>query len=305
MRDLTSKIRDLCSHPWKKELLLQDRIKWNKLWTSMDAIEDTQIAIDSYLKLEDFNAINGGYLYVYGIMQALNIQQDASNNFLNALFNKSIDFKTEYPELYEIREHRNNSIGHPTKRGNDKSFHFIGRPTISKKGFKLASYYPKTGEKSKFENIEIIKCIDIQSNLVTKILTEAMEKLESNFKEHKEKFKGKKLADLIHHDLHYEFSKLYQHIGQDYPMVEMNYNIIFETYEKLKAGIEERYFSIKALPGLYDIIEKLDYTLSRIKRDLIVNKISDDFELSIFVEALQRSFSTFQEMIVEIDSEFE
>lgn len=305
MREQSRNIRDLCNHPWKRELLFQDRIKWNKLWTSLDAIEDTQMAIDSYLNLEDFSSNNGGYLFVYGVMQALNIQQDAANNLLSALFDKTINFKTEYADLYEIREHRNNSIGHPTNRGNDKSFHFIGRASINKSGFTLASYYPKTGETSKFEEINIIQCIKIQNDLIKNILTETMEKLESDFQKHKNKFKGKKLADFIHDDFHYEFSKLYENIGRDYPLAGMNFNIIFEGYNKVKEGIKERYFSIEALQGVQYTIQKLDYIFNRLKRDLINNKISDEFELSIFIDALEINFKELQEMIDEIDKEFE
>ena len=73
MTDLLKKIQDLCNHPWKRELLLNDKIKWNKLWTSMDAIEDTQLAIDAYLGLNDFDGYDGGYLYIYGLLQALNL----------------------------------------------------------------------------------------------------------------------------------------------------------------------------------------------------------------------------------------
>ncbi|WMN11507.1 hypothetical protein QYS49_38615 [Marivirga salinae] len=305
MKELSRNIRDLCNHPWKRELVFQDRIKWNKLWTSLDAIEDTQLAIDSYLNLEDFSSNNGGYLFIYGVMQALNIQQDAANNLLSALYDKTINFKTEYPDLYQIREHRNNSIGHPTKRGNDKSFHFIGRASIKKSGFTLASYYPKTGETSKFEDINIIQCIETQDDLIKNILTETMGKLESDFQKHKNKFKGKKLADFIHNDFHYEFSKLYENVGRDYPLAGMNFDIICEGYNKVKEGIKDRYFTIEALQGVQYTTQKLDYIFNRLKRDLIDNKISDEFELSIFIDALESNFKELQEMIDEIDKEFE
>lgn len=271
----------------------------------MDAIDDTQVAINNYSNLPSFDANNGGHLYIYGLMQALNIQQDAANNLLNALFNKTVDFKAEYPELYEIREHRNNAIGHPTNRGNDKSFHFIGRASISKKGFMLASYYPKTVEKSKFEEIDIIKCIKTQNKLVTTILNETMKKLQSDFEEHKLKFKGQRLTDLIHDDFHYEFSKLYENINDNYPLTEINFNLIFEAYEKIKKGIVDRYFSIDALQGIKHTTEILDYIFNRLRRDLIDNKINDKLELTIFIDALKSNFAEFQEMLTEIDKEFE
>jgi hypothetical protein len=302
---LISEIRDLCNHPWKRELLFQNKVVWNKLWASMDAIGDTQIAIESYLNLPDFDSYKGGYLFIYGIMQALNIQQDAANNLLNALFGRVIDFEKEYPELYEIREHRNNAIGHPTSRRNDKSFHLIGRVSISKKGFTLASYYPKTGEKSKFEEINILNCIQVQTTLVDKILKETMDKVQADFENHKSRFKGQKLTDLIHDDFHYEFSKLYENIGCEYPLVEINFNTICKAYAKIKNGIIERYFSLEALPGISYTVGILDYIFGRLERDFIKNKIEDQIELTIFVDALKSNFVELQEMLKEIDREFE
>lgn len=304
MLEQSRTIRDLCNHPWKREVLFQDKIKWDKLWASLDAIDDTQLAIERYLRLDDFSAYDGGYLFVCGIMQALNIQQDAVNNLFSVLLEKEIDFKTEYPALYEIREHRNNSIGHPTKRGNNTSFHYTSRVSIKKDGFRLASSYPKTGKKSRHENIAIMKCINTQKDLIENILEKVIQKLKLDFEKHKSSFKGKKLVDLIHNDFHYEFSKLYENINRDYPLVSLNFNTIFEAYNKIKEGIKERYFSIEALPGVEDSIQILDYIFNRLKRDLIENKIDDEFELSIFIDALQSNFKVLQEMSNEIDKEF-
>ena len=36
IQKLTCQIRDYANHAWRRELLYQDRIKWNKMWASMD-----------------------------------------------------------------------------------------------------------------------------------------------------------------------------------------------------------------------------------------------------------------------------
>ena len=303
--DYCTEISEVCNHPWKRKLLFSDRVIWNKLWSSIDTIQDTQLAIDSYLNLDDFNAINGGYLFVYGLMQALNIQQNAANDLLEALFNRKINYKKDYPDLYKIREQRNNAVGHPTKRGNDKSFHYINRSSVKKSGFELASYYPKSGQRSKFEKIDILNCIKVQDELIVGILTEIMEKLKSDFKKHKNKFKGERLCDLITSDFGYNLSKLYENVPRDYPLVKINFNIIFKSYKTIKEGINQRYSSIEALPGLHYTTQKLDYIFKRLKKDLIDVKIKDEFELSIFIDALKNNFSELHEMIKEIDEEFQ
>jgi hypothetical protein len=131
-----------------------------------------------------------------------------------------------------------------------------------------------------------------------------MKNLESDFEKHKDRFKGKKLSDLIHPTNGYHFSKLYENISRDYDLVELNFDTIKETYDKIKDGIIERYFSLSALSEIELITERLDYIFERVKRDLIKNKISDKLELEIFVDALKSNFKEFEDMVKEIDEEF-
>lgn len=304
IENIFEEIREICNHPWKRELLFQDKIIWNRLWTSLDVIEDSQIAIDDYTNLSEFSSNEKGYLYIYGILQALYLQQDALCNLNKALFEQSIDFKINYPELYNIREIRNNSIGHPTDRGNGKSFHGISRMTIQKKGFQIMSSFPKTGEEDEFTDINVLSCIETQGGLFKVILNQTMEKLESDYENHKLKFKDSKLIDLVPTTIDYHFSKLYENIHRDYDLVQINFKTIFETYNNIKKGIIERYSSSSALSGVELITETLDYLFARLKRDLIKNKIEDKLELRIFIDALKSHFDELKSMIIEIDEEF-
>jgi hypothetical protein len=304
IENIFSEIREIINHPWKRELLLQDKIKWSKLCASLDVIEDSQIAINDYSSLSEFSSNEKGYLYVYGILQALNLQQDALVNLNKALFNQDIDFKKDYPELYNIRENRNNSIGHPTDRRNGDSFHHISRISIEKKGFSMISYFPKKGEETKFEDINILSCIETQEKLLITILSDTMEKLKSDFDNHKSKFKNDKILSLVPPTIDYKFSKLYENIDRDYPLVESNFSQILKVYNEIKKGVIERYSSLSALSGIEETTERLDYLLNRLKRDLIKNKIEDKLELEIFIDALKSQFEELKSMIKEIDEEF-
>lgn len=304
IENIFKEIRKICNHPWKKELLFQDKIIWNRLWASLDVIEDSQIAIDDYSNLPEFSSNENGYLYVYGILQALYLQQEALRDLNKALFGQDIDFKEKYPELHNIREIRNNSIGHPTGRGEGKSFHGISRMTIRKKGFQMMSSFPKSGKKDDFEDINILSCIATQNELLKEILNQTMKKLKSDFESHKGKFKNDKLIDLIHPTIDYHFSKLYENIHRDYELVQINFNLIFDVYNNIKQGIIERYSSLSALSGIELTTETLDYLFARLKRDLIENKIEDKMELRIFIDALKSHFDELKSMIKEIDEEF-
>lgn len=302
--NLCKHIRDLINHPYKLETLIKDSVKWNMLTASLDVIEDTNYAMESYVELSDFKADKNGYLYTYGIMQAFMLQQDALNHFSISLFDEEINYKKDYPEIYSIRELRHNSVGHPSKGDYGKSFHFIGRASISKKGFDLLSYFPKDKKDFKLTKINVIKFIETQREIVADKLKEMITQLESDFESHKSKFKDKKLSDLIHPSIGYQFSKLYENINRDYDLVEMNFKSIIETYDKIKAGIIERYFSLTALSGIQLTTERLDYIFLRLKRDLIENKINDKLELEILIDALKSHFNELQEMLKEIDEKF-
>jgi hypothetical protein len=308
IENIFTEIREICNHPWKKELLFQDKIgfdkiKWSKLWASMDVIEDSQIAINDYTNLSEFRSNENGYLYVYGILHALYLQQDSLINLNKALFEKGIDFKKDYPELYNIRENRNNSIGHPTDRGG-MSFHHISRASIKKEGFTMISRFPKTGEETKFEDINVLSCIKTQNELLKEILNNTMEKLKSDFENHKNKFNGNILIDLIPATIDYHFSKLYEDDRLDYALVRANFEMIFKIYNSIKQGIIERYSSLSALSGIELNTEMLDYLFSRLNRDLIKDRIEDEIELQIFMDALKSHFSELKSMIKGIDEEF-
>lgn len=304
IENIFEEIREICNHPWKRELLFQDKIKWNKLWSSLDVIEDSQIAIDDYTNLYEFNTNTNGYLYIYGILQALNLQQDALVNLNKALFDKRIDFKNEYPKLYNIRENRNNSIGHPTDRGNESSFHHITRGSIKKQGFEMISRFPKSKEDTKFEEVNILSCIEIQNKLLNEILNNTTEKLKSEFDSHMNKFKEKKLIDIVPTKIDYHFSKLYEDCRDYFPLVKINFEMIFKIYNSIKQGIVERYSSLSALPGIELNTKMLDYLFDRLNRDLIKDRIEDKLELRIFIDALKSHFDELKSMIIEIDEEF-
>jgi hypothetical protein len=95
----------------------------------MDLIEDSQLAINAYpgAKSDSEGAL---YLAVYGLLQALFLQQDAVAHLGSAL---GISI-SEDPELKSVREARNDIAGHPTKRrGKKNTFttHTISRWSLS------------------------------------------------------------------------------------------------------------------------------------------------------------------------------
>src|SRR5438552_140615 len=119
MQEQTQTIRDIINKPRKQYHLMKKLGIWFQLCSCLDVIGDTDLAIKAYTNKECGTSKGATYLAVYGLLQALFMQQDALMNLGESL---GIDDKIEnYPRLKEIREIRNVSIGHPTRHNRKKS----------------------------------------------------------------------------------------------------------------------------------------------------------------------------------------
>ena len=217
-----SKIRDLINNSRKRNILLQDIILWRMLLSCMDTIEDTEEALESFLKLDIDSSDEGrNYLRIYGALQALFVQQDAVKNLHDAL---KISY-TKDKALEKIRHIRIDAAGHPTNRGNKKAFNFINRSTLSSHGFQLITYYRTNSGNdkldSKREDINVPDLIATQKSVFVDVLNNIIKTLQEEEMEHKKRFAGKKLTDAFQHTS-YLFQKVLEAaISPDSPHVEL------------------------------------------------------------------------------------
>lgn len=295
---LNREIRNLINKPRKQAILLNDKISWNKLCASLDTIDDVELAISHYNKLENFNGYNGGYLYFYGLLQALFLQQDSLNSLNVSLFGEEIDFKKDFPKLYEIRELRNDSIGHPTNRRNNKSFHVINGNLLFKYKVQVIDYFP--GKEDNFREIDLKNIIKIQNDLAVEILGKIKKKLVEENKKHKMKFQGEKLIDKIPDNLHRYISKIRCGLNR----AEGDFDFVFKIYKEIKKGVEERYSTVKALPDIEYSVEKLDFIFDRISRLFKNNNVYKNVEANVYIDSLKREFNELIDMVKEIDEDF-
>ena len=215
MKSYISKIRELTIiKPILKSLLLKDQKKWNLMCGSLNAIESTQLAVDSYnsLKKDGIKDLGLEYLIVYGLFQALYVQQDSMCNLcksVNVPMPKR-NLKAKYPELYEVRELRNKGIGHPTPNDKDekKDTHSI---LIEGDSIKLHSY-TEAGEFS-FSTYKISECIETQNQSLCTIIQQVIKKMKSMEQKHKDKYMQNKLRDNFPADPQYCIGKLFEAIN--------------------------------------------------------------------------------------------
>jgi hypothetical protein len=296
-------IRDWINHPWKQGMLLKDRVRWNKLCSCLDIIGDTQIAIKSYFDLPKFDAESGGYLYLYGLLQAFFLQQDSLNHMSDALFNKPINWRKDYPDLFYIRELRNDSIGHPTNRGNNDSFHFIARYSISKGHFMILSSYSKDYE-SVQRSVFLDELRNKQESSVCSILDSVIELIKQEFQKHKESFMDTKMIDLLPDSYSYCLGKVYEGVYNKYPLVQMNFDEINRIHGSIKQEVIKRYGETKSLQGLHDVIRRIDYILSRLRVWVEKDELLNNYDAEVFLDSLSDRLIEIKGMLVEMDNEF-
>jgi len=308
MYKYTQEIRDFINKPRKQFNLLKNRKFWNQLCSSLDVIEDSDLAIDAYINSEFGKDDGEKYLRLYGVLQALFLQQDAVTNLCESL--GLSDNLTANTKLKEIRNIRNDSIGHPTKRGNYKSYHFISRVSTTKSGFQLISDYGNS--KITFRNISVIDLIKEQREYLSKILIKkVINILKVEEKAHKEKFKMEKLEDVFPDTFSYYIEKIFENIGKlehakfGLMQVELVKGVINKLKEFLqKRGIEiDTYVSIKYLYELLEYpITELEIYFDRLmaKKEPKIN----DKTAYIFAYFIREHLFQLKEIAKEIDNEY-
>lgn len=133
--DLETKIRDFLTDEPAHSAALINRANWYKIVACLDTIGDTEEALDAFLRIQDRAGSGEWYLAIYGVMQALFLEQAAVEHLAEAL---GLAYNPD-AALRDIREIRNDSIGHPTRRGSPpgKSFSAIARGSMSRTGFSM------------------------------------------------------------------------------------------------------------------------------------------------------------------------
>jgi len=168
------------------------------MYGSLYAIESAQMAIESYnaLSKDDIERI-GEKPIIYGLFQALYIQQDSVLNLCKSIGipipNDDDTFKTQYPDLYKIKNLRNKGIGHPTPKPQDKKLKSTHSMLIIKDSIKLFTY-TKTGEFCS-NTYKISDCVEKQDKSLCIFMKQVIEKMKLIYQNHKDEYKQAKLKD--------------------------------------------------------------------------------------------------------------
>lgn len=112
--------------------------KWNKLCVAMDTLEDSTEALDYFEKVGVGEEDGEKYLHLYGLLQAIFLQQDSIRNLYSIFLGIEMIPKKD-SSWTKIRNLRNLTIGHPIEWSKAKKTKrcYISRITIQNKGFHL------------------------------------------------------------------------------------------------------------------------------------------------------------------------
>jgi hypothetical protein len=303
--DLVQEVRNFINNPRKQHALTQDTAAWNMLCSCLDLIGDTELAIAAYYQTHEPKNEGGKYLFVYGILQTLFLEQDAVRNLCEAL---GISYTAD-PLLEQIREIRNDSIGHPTKRGGGKgkAFSFISRASLSKRGFDLMTTYPD-GRSPLFRHVKIPSLIKSQQLILAQALTAVLKELMKEEAEHKAMFKSDRVQDVFPKVLHYYFEKVYEaiHGGKPAELGAMHIKLIAEDIEAFKSKLDKRGI-LKAYDSVTYLLELLDYPVSQLSDYFAQHSSSalDNKRAYIFAFFVERKLEELKGIAVEIDEQYD
>lgn len=289
---------------------------WNQFCAALDTIEDTCLAIQDFKKDPNDLFIKNPYLATYGILQALFIQQDAVNYLKISLFgkDKKIDWgNKKYIELAKIRQVRNETIGHPVKtqqKGKKSTYAndeitscTIDRSSLTKEGFRYMLWMQS---KTESKTINFSEIIELQNKYLSIELETIMKELQKEEKQHKSKFKGEKLEELLDKPSLYQVNLIYGFQWDDH-LAWPSFDHYHEIYKKIRKGLEYRYGKFGEtirIPGTHEVIKKLDFVFSKIEVFKNTQKF-ENYELEVYIDALDAGLNELKTHLKETDKEFE
>ncbi len=284
------KIREYINSPSKQRFeILSNKKRRNIVCASLDAINDTQWAIEDYKSREIVS-----YLDLSWLLQSMFLQSDASWNLSDAIqwIERKKDTYHFSKELKKIREVRNKSIWHPTKR---QQWSYVVYTPGLKKWFMTLALYETT---TTFEEINILDLISSQEKEIGIILDWILNYISTTTMKHRESFK-KPLSDYFWW-LDYTIQKIYE-----WPknwQYQSSVNSLKEITTKLKEILNEMYWSLSEIDSIEWSIKKIEIILWFLPTSA---KLGDEYIINnIFTDSLNKEIIDLKEYIKEVDKEF-
>lgn len=307
---MTNEITDLCNtlneaihEPLYHNFYnIPNELKYNQTFTSIDLIEDSQIAIEEFESAESLGKQGRSTLLIYGLLQSLFLQQDGLYHLYKCVVNENIkqtDFFDTFSFDKDIREVRNDIAGHPTNRKKTE-FYFIAKGPISKDRFTYAGYTPT------FRKVEvdlksfIRKQLELTRNVLQKVQENISKKIEMKKGEHKDKSLKEMIVGVDRN-----IQLIYRGIRDRERNFQGEWGIsgLKSTIDEIREELNKRYN--QNLPsGISESLRLIDYIIHRFNQWWSENTLLGNDDAEIFLDSLKKQLNELEEMLLEIDKEF-
>ena len=282
----------------------EDRDNWDRICSSSDVINDTIRAIKSYVK-SDYPNENVGlqYLLIYGLLQALYLQQDAVKNMFKTLrkcYPRSQKFLyRRSSDLEKIRQLRNETTGHPTGTFNG-IFTYINRRSLSKWHFENLRSSKAGG--NEFPPVDLFSVLKRQALAIENDLRTLVEKTREIEKMFYEKYKDR-IAAIAKGAIEYDIQTVAEDIFSPSEGNQLRALKSLETiesrYSEFESGMNERG------RGEFPELDEFKRAVSVLKEYISGERtMMTEEDAGIYYFYLTERHEYFKKMVEEIDSQY-
>jgi hypothetical protein len=136
-------IREATEYPMLRETYFESRVdEYNKFCVALDTLEDSVLAIRDYCQAGFGDREGENYLRLYGLFQAVFLQQDSIRSLWEVAFEGEFPAPATNSAWKIIREIRNDATGHPIEvtRNTEIRRTFVSRAHLERGKLFLVTY---------------------------------------------------------------------------------------------------------------------------------------------------------------------
>lgn len=285
------------------ETLLGDKRKWYILCSAMDAIDHTESAIKSYEDSIDIKDLGNIYLSIYGLFQALVIQQDA----LFEIYKVLEVTRTDNPILSTIRDLRNDSSGHPVNRSHRVTArsNFFYSMEWDKESFTLNRAY-HDGTPNDFLEVKPLELISLQRIEINSGLVQLIQVLKDRENTHRASYRGVDMEDFFN-GYRYCFEKIFTHLLPSdmttFSIAKISFIELQENIKKFTDELETRGIR-HSLPGVVTTLDEILHPMKRLNEYFVENSEIDKKDVLSFARHFEVLVDEIIVMAKEIDYDY-
>lgn len=151
-------------------------LDFKKAFGATDTLLDVSEALHAFENVEWPTDLGTSYLLIFGTLQAMVIQQDATKNLCEVF---GIRFRPHLdPKLLNVRDLRVRAAGHPSRhgrngrqarKGEEEGSTFLVRQTFTKENARVVTYFDNSG-RSEATDINLLELYATQQRSLSQIL---------------------------------------------------------------------------------------------------------------------------------------